>query len=105
LKEETGLYMEDIEINQTEVFDRKGDRAFAFLPFCCEQMLEGPYPYIGFIFIVKARGEPKETKEARGLKWVGLGELGKMVKNKDFHTYHLGTLEMYLNKKANSNPR
>ncbi|NIO22707.1 MAG: NUDIX domain-containing protein [Candidatus Aenigmarchaeota archaeon] len=100
LKEETGLDFEDIEIEHTEIFEKDGDKAFAFIPFCCEQMMKGPYPYIGFIFIASVKGEPKETEEAKEPKWISLKELRKIIEEKNFHTYHIGALQMYLNKKS-----
>lgn len=100
LKEETGLDIKDMEMEFTDIFERDGDKAFAFIPFCCEQMLKGPYPYVGFVFIVKAEGKLEDTKEAKGAKWVSLNELRNMISKKDFHPYHMGALEMYLNKKA-----
>jgi len=99
LKEETGLDLESLEITHTGIFEHEGDKSFAFIPFCCEQMAKGPYPYVGFVFIVKARGEPKETEEARGARWISLEELRELIANGEFHPYHVGALEMYLNKR------
>ncbi len=104
LKEETGLELETLEITNTEIFEHGGDKSFAFIPFCCEQMLKGPYPYIGFVFVVKAKGEVKETREAREAKWVSTDELSKLIAKGEFHPYHMGAIQIYLNRKAKSNP-
>jgi len=104
LKEETGLELETLEIAHTETLDHQGDKSFAFVPFCCEQMLKGPYPYIGFVFLVKAKGEVKETREAKEAKWVNTNEIRELIKRGEFHPYHIGAIRMYLNRKAKSNP-
>ena len=99
LKEETGLDIKSIEMINTETFEHRGDKSFAFIPFCCEQMVKGPYPYVGFVFIVRAKGNLKETGEAREARWADLKELRELIERGEFHPYHVGAVKMYLNKK------
>lgn len=99
LKEETGLELEKLEIEQTKKFEHRGDKAFAFRPFCCEQFLKGPYPYIGFVFKAKVKGNPKGTEEARNIRWCDLEEIKRLINKGQFHPYHVGALKFYLNNK------
>jgi 8-oxo-dGTP pyrophosphatase MutT (NUDIX family) len=104
VKEETGLELTDIKMEKSDVIKFRNDKVFAFKPFCCEQMLKGPYPYIGFVFIAKAKGELKKTEEAKKAKWINLNGIRKLIDNKNLHPYHVGAILMYLNEKLkNSN--
>ena len=79
--EETGLrvigFKPDI---QTKLHSQRGDEAFAFVPFCCQQETQGK-PRIGFVFVcVVADAEPiPAVQEVRDIRWIKLSALRKIV--------------------------
>jgi len=56
---------------------------------------------VGFVFIVRAKGNLKETREAREARWADLKELRELIERGEFHPYHAGAVKMYLSKKFN----
>jgi len=102
IEEETGLRVVKIHSNKTEVLENKGDKAFSFEPFCCEQFLKGPHPYIGFVFLVEVEGEPKTSEEVKEVRFFALKEVEKLLKEGKIYTYHMGTVAKYLESRRNT---
>jgi ADP-ribose pyrophosphatase len=71
--EETGLQVTGFRPNvQTRTHSQRGDEAFAFLPFCCQQQTRGK-ARVGFVFVCTVEGgEPRpgagEVRETRWMK-------------------------------------
>ena len=112
VKEETGL--EVLEIDQA--FDSetsttsRNDKAIAFQPFCCQQLIKGNIPWIGFVFLVKVK-EGKlvpEKGQTQDLRWIKLSELKELISNsKDrVFTLQLPVLKHYIkHKEGEDEPR
>jgi len=103
--EETGLRVTGFRPNiHTQPHSSRGDEAFAFVPFCCQQETKGK-PRIGFVFICTvADTEPVPgIGEVRDIRWVKKSKLRKMVSEspEKFFTFHLGALDLYLNRELN----
>ena len=101
VKEETGL--EVIEIfpkPSNKLFSTKReDQAFVFIPYCCQQLLKGNIPWIGFVFLCKVKRKLKPNKnETKNLKWVDLTELKGLVTDSPdkIFTLQLPVLDFYL---------
>lgn len=100
--EETGLKVVKIKPDtQTKIHTPRDDGAFAFVPFCGQQMLKGGLPWVGFVFLCEV--EPGECKaqegETRDNHWLSKDELRTLVTNtpEKFFTLQLGVLDYYLN--------
>lgn len=99
--EETGLrvigYKPEI---QTQAQVQRGDKAFAFVPFCCLQETRGK-PRIGFVFVcVVEDAEPVPApREVRDIKWIKQSALRKIFEEtpEKIFTFQLGALDYYLN--------
>ena len=85
---------------KTKIHSPKDDGAFAFVPFCCQQQLKNGKPWIGFVFLCEAEGNPKdnpdETKDVRWMDYEELKEIFQKTPEKIF-TLHLGALDLYFN--------
>lgn len=60
----------------------KGDSAFAFRPFICQQVLStrGGLPWIGFVFLCEVKGKIKmQESEAQNPRWVSIKELEDII--------------------------
>jgi 8-oxo-dGTP pyrophosphatase MutT (NUDIX family) len=84
--EECGLKIKKIFNNCKSNIEnpRRGDKAFIFQPFICQQVLEtnNGLPWIGFVFVCEVSGKVKiNTKEARNPQWVKKQELKKIIEN------------------------
>ncbi len=85
VKEETNLdIVEIVDDYQGDIIKpRKGDKAFVFKPYICQQVLEtnSGLPWIGFVFLCKVRGKVKiNGDEAKDPKWVSIEELREIIK-------------------------
>lgn len=99
--EETGLsvigFRPDV---QTRLHAQRGDAAFAFVPFCCQQETQGK-PRIGFVFVCvveEAAPEPAQA-EVRDIRWIKRSQLRRILKEtpERIFTFQLGALDFYLN--------
>ncbi len=102
VKEETGLDVIEIYPKpETRKYKTiRNDEAIAFETFCCQQIIKGNIPWIGFVFICKVREgdfipEENHTKDHR---WVSLEELESLItKEPDkIFTLQLPVLEKFL---------
>jgi 8-oxo-dGTP pyrophosphatase MutT (NUDIX family) len=99
--EETGLrvigFRPDV---QTRLHSQRGDAAFAFSPFCCQQETKGK-PRIGFVFVCRVEeGEPRPAPgEVREIRWMNKDELREILTERaeEVFTFQLGALDFYLN--------
>lgn len=102
IKEETGLTVVKIKPdNKTKIHSPKGDGAFAFMPFCCQQQIKGGKPWIGFVFLCEVADEepvPQET-EVKDIRWVTKIELRRLFQEtpESFFTLQLPVIDYYLN--------
>ena len=106
--EETGLIVTKIKPDiQTKVHSPRDDGSFAFVPFCCQQMLKGGLPWIGFVFVCEvANGEVKaQDGETKDIQWINKNDLRTMVNTtpEKFFTLQLGALDYYLNYQSRPN--
>jgi 8-oxo-dGTP diphosphatase len=87
VKEECGLGIKGIidDFHSPIRKPRRGDKAFAFRPFICQQVLQtnDGLPWIGFVFLCQAKpGKAKsDSREARDPRWVSIVELQKLVQH------------------------
>ncbi len=99
--EETGLVITKIKPNlQTPTHStNKNDASFAFMPFCCQQQLQGGKPYIGFVFLCEVEdGEPTaQESEVKNIRWLDKDELKKIFieQPNSIFTLQLGVLDYY----------
>ena len=105
VKEETGLDV--VEINparETSSFTTsRGDEAIGFRPYYCQQLTKGSVSWIGFVFVCKAKGEPKAAEgETKDLRWISLVDLRKLIdtSSDDVFTLQLPVLDYYLRDKG-----
>jgi 8-oxo-dGTP pyrophosphatase MutT (NUDIX family) len=98
--EETGLnvigFRPDV---RTGMHAQRGDEAFAFVPFCCQQQTKGK-PRIGFVFVCvveEAAPRPAQT-EVRDIRWIKHSELRRIFEESpdQIFTFQLGALDYYL---------
>jgi 8-oxo-dGTP pyrophosphatase MutT (NUDIX family) len=103
VKEECGLdvvkIINDFQTNIDEPV--LGDRAFAFNPFLCQQVLStrNGLPWIGFVFLCEVEGEIKmQENEAKDPIWVSLDELEEILSTKPDKIFplQLPVLKYYL---------
>lgn len=101
VKEETGLNLSKIGGRKLNESVTKGDRTFAFIPFCCAQLVKGPHPYIGFYFTCEAYGKIRRSRESARHEWIAADRLELMLKDrKNFYILHVAALKIYLGKKS-----
>jgi 8-oxo-dGTP pyrophosphatase MutT (NUDIX family) len=97
--EETGLTITKIiPETKTKIYSPNKDGAFAFVPFCCQQQLKNGEPWIGFVFLCQAKGEPKENPdETKDVRWMDYDELKKIFEKtpEKIFTLQLGVLDYY----------
>lgn len=103
IKEECGLNVVKIINDFKSPIEEPtvGDKAFAFQPFLCQQVLStrNGLPWIGFVFLCEVEGEIKmQETEAKDPTWVNLNELENMIKNKSDKIFplQLPVLKYYL---------
>ncbi len=101
VKEETGL--DAIEINpdipRTELRTSKNDAAIVFTTYCCQQLLRGNIPWIGFVFLCKVKGKLQPAKgETKDPKWMNVNELKVIIENtpEKIFTLQLPVLDYYI---------
>lgn len=104
VKEETNLDIIKIidDYRGDTLEPRKGDKAFIFKPFICQQALEtnGGLPWIGFVFLCEVAGEIKiEESEAKDPRWVSIKELEDIVNNQleNIFPLQLPVLKYFIN--------
>lgn len=102
IKEETGLTVTQIiPDRRTATHSPREDGAFAFESFCCQQMIQGGRPYVGFVFLCRVRDEePREQKEeTRDVRWMDAEELRSLFESapEKIFTLQLGVIDYYLN--------
>ena len=103
VREETGLELTKIEGLITEPMKGpNGEQVIAFKPFCGEQILNGEQPWVGFVFIGKAKGKPRASKENEMPQWLSLEEVQKLIDRKEVFWYHAQVLQTYLNERKES---
>lgn len=102
VKEETGLDVIEIfpRISGKHFKTSKDDEAFVFQPFCCQQLLKGNIPWVGFVFVCKvtdAEPIPKEN-ETKEIRWMKLHDLEDILRNEPdkIFTLQLPVLDFYL---------
>ena len=99
--EETGLRVTSFHPDiRTRTYAPKDDDCFAFVPFCCQQQLEGGVPRVGFVFVCRvAGGEPTaQREEVRDIRWMKKSDLRKLIDEtpEKVFTLQLGVLDYYL---------
>ncbi len=101
VKEETGLDVIEIIPNEkSKIFTSgRSDASFAFQPYCCQQLLKGNIPWIGFVFIARVtEGKLKPARdETKDLRWTTIEELRKLVNDtpEKMFTLQLPVLDLY----------
>ena len=100
--EETGLYVTGFKPNiKTRMHTPKGDEAFAFMPFCCQQQTKGGVPRVGFVFLCTVEDqEPRpQQEEVKDIRWIRKTELRRILEEtpETIFTFQLGVLDYYLN--------
>ena len=77
------------------------DDCFAFVPFCCQQQLQGGLPRVGFVFLCQVENaEPTpHHDEVRDIRWMKTSELRQIIEEtpERIFTLQLGVLDYYLN--------
>lgn len=86
IKEECGLEITRIigDYQGSVLEPRPSDKAFAFKPFICQEVLEtnGGLPWIGFVFLCEAEGEAVlDPAEAKDPQWISVAELKNLVQS------------------------
>lgn len=94
VKEETNLDVTKVISDyQSKIFNpRRGDRAFIFKPFICQQVLEtnNGLPWVGFVFLCEVEGEAIiNANEAKDPIWVSISELKKIIKERPENIFPL----------------
>lgn len=98
VKEETGLNVVSVKAEKTKKYSIKKDCAFAFKSFCCLQQLKSGRPWVGFVFIVQAKGKVcRKGDDNKNVHWIKKSDLKTIFDNnpKKIFTLHLGVLDMY----------
>lgn len=102
VREETGLEVIEIYPKRANAMseNNKNGKAIVFQPYCCQQMLKGNIPWIGFVFLCKVNNgtlKPAED-ETKNLHWVSVQKLKEIVeKSPDkIFTLQLPVLQHYL---------
>ena len=98
--EETGLRVTGFRPHvRTKTYAQRGDEAFAFLPFCCQQQTSGKQR-VGFVFVctVEEKNPVANPDEAKDVRWMKSSELKKLLEQTPelIFTFQLGALEYYL---------
>lgn len=101
VKEETGLDVIKIYPEPSkEIFStKKGDKAFVFESYCCQQLLKGNISWVGFVFLCKVKGRLQANKnETKDLRWINHTELRKLIDKspEKIFTLQLPVLGYYL---------
>jgi 8-oxo-dGTP pyrophosphatase MutT (NUDIX family) len=100
--EETGLDVTSIfPAPKAGAFSsRTMNKAFSFVPYCCEQQLIGGLPWVGFVFLCKVKsGVPRPQRgEVKDIQWIKINVLDKMLRYKpgSFFPLHLQSLQFYV---------
>ena len=100
--EETGLTVTEFIPNiKTKTHSPQNDGAFAFVPFCCQQQVKNGQPWLGFVFICRAKeGKliPREG-ETKDVRWIDCDALKRIFENhpERIFTLQLGVLDFYFN--------
>lgn len=103
--EETGLqvisFYPDI---RTKIYAPHDDACFAFVPFCCQQQLQGGLPRVGFVFLCQVENAnvaipTPQHDEVRDIRWMKTSELRQIIEEtpERIFTLQLGVLDYYLN--------
>ncbi len=97
-KEESGMDITIIEgENDREDFENRGHQSSLIKPYCVTQMKQGPF--IGLIFLCKAKGEPaQKTNETKEAKWMSISEIKDIVENQPekIYTAFLAPLKKFI---------
>lgn len=102
VKEETGLdVIKIIPDPSGKIYTTsRNDKSIVFNSYCCQQLLKGNIPWIGFVFVCKVKDgklRPAEG-ETKDLRWIKLAELQDIIKNSpdSIFTLQLPVLDFYL---------
>ena len=98
--EETGLQVTGFRPDvKTKMYSQKGDKVFAFLPFCCQQQISGK-ARVGFVFVCTVEGAaPVPARdEVKDITWLTTPELKRLLEESPerIFTFQLPVLEFYL---------
>lgn len=99
--EEAGLKVSRFKPDiRTKVHTNRGDQAYAFVPFCCQQETKGR-TRVGFVFLCEVEDWeliPAE-REVKDIRWMKRAELRKLMEEKpeEIFTFQLGALDYYFN--------
>jgi len=104
--EETGLrvigFRPDV---QTRTHSQRGDEAFAFLPFCCQQQTRGK-ARVGFVFVCTVEGGAPRPGigEVRETRWMTKGDLRRLMQERpeEIFAFQLAALDYYDRKRTAS---
>lgn len=109
VKEETGLEVLEIDqaLDSETATTSKNDEAIVFQPFCCQQLIKGNIPWIGFVFLVKVK-EGKlipEKGHTQDLRWVKISELKELLATSQdkIFTLQLPVLKHYVRYRESKN--
>jgi 8-oxo-dGTP pyrophosphatase MutT (NUDIX family) len=99
--EETGLRVISFDSDiRTKTYAPHHDDCFAFVPFCCQQQLNGGLPRVGFVFLCQVENaEPTpQHDEVRDIRWMKTSELRTIIEEAPecVFTLQLGVLDYYL---------
>lgn len=102
VKEETGLDITLIDGKNKRIdYQNRDDVSSLIEPFCVTQMKNGPF--IGFIFLCRAVGEPAlATDETKDARWIDVEDLRHIINDspESFYTAFLAPLKKYLELRA-----
>ena len=97
-KEESGMEITFVSgEDKRQDYKNKGDTSSLIEPFCVTQMSNGPF--IGLIFLCRAKGEPlQKTDETKEARWMKIEELREIITRQPDRVYtaFLAPLKKYV---------